>query len=83
LFGINWFVWICLFVNTSRKKGRWEKKKKVLKSIAYIIKQFFHSLALLFAQLLAQAKIVNYVVDKNSTDRMKFRFTELKKNINF
>jgi hypothetical protein len=37
----------------------------------------------LIALLLAQAKIVNYVADKNPIDTIKFRFTELNKKIYF
>ena len=42
----------------------------------------FHCLALLFAQLLAQAIFVNYVVDKKNTDIIQFRFTVLNKKFN-
>jgi hypothetical protein len=38
---------------------------------------------LLLAKLLAQAKIVNYEVDKNPTEIIKFRLTELNKKLTF
>jgi hypothetical protein len=37
---------------------------------------------MLLAQLLAQAIIVNYVVDKNPKDTLKFRITDMNKKLN-